>query len=161
MAGIFRPVRAMEGRDVYPGKGKYGEWNVIMDKASAIYFSKNWPTPVIYTGYEIGWSIRADGELFQKWPDSPIAKVLGPKGRPAWDQTAILYCARGASNYWEVSKEGFVEIYPDGSCDWLPDPSYHHSYLIEKMSTEEMARLIGKLEANAGHSINSTEHVVK
>jgi inosine-uridine nucleoside N-ribohydrolase len=161
MAGIFRPVMAMEGKDIYPGKGNYAEWNILVDKESAIYFSKNWPTPIVYTGYEIGWAITPDGELLRRWPGSPVSRAVGPKGRPGWDQTAILYCARGAAEYWNLTTEGCVEIYPDGSCEWSPAPNKHHCYLIERMSAEEMAKLIGKLEADAGQSTKATENSAK
>ncbi len=132
--------------------GRYFEFNVIVDIPSAQYVVKNWPTPIMFSGFEIGESIIADGLLVEKSPDSPQASCLVNGGRPAWDQTSILYAVRGLSNYWAGEMEGRVEIADNGSSIWKSDNTFHQGYLIPKMKNADLGKIISQLEAEAGHT---------
>ena len=51
------------------------EFNVLIDSAASEYVFDNWPTPVIFSGFEIGWEIRT-GLRLMKMTD---LKIILPK----------------------------------------------------------------------------------
>ena len=64
------------------------------------------------------------------------------EGRHSWDQTAVLVAVRGAGPYFDVRKINF-EIKDDGTSAVIPGDRY--SYLVEKMSANEVAKAIEDL----------------
>ena len=128
------------------------EWNVLQDIPAARYVVKNWPTPIMFSGYEIGLPITVDGSVVQASPTSPQGYCLrNNSGRPAWDQTSILYGVRGLANYWSGAMEGRVEVDDKGRTAWHADSASHQGYLVPKMSNSELGKIIAQLEAEAGH----------
>ena len=145
MAGLFNPIQ-----DLKPET--YTEWNVEQDLPAARYVVKNWPTPIMFSGFEIGLPITVDGLVVQASPDSPQGYCLrNNSGRPAWDQTSILYGVRGLANYWTGSMEGRVDLDAKGRTSWHADPALHQGYLVPKMGNAELGKIIAQLEADAGH----------
>ena len=66
-------------------------------------------------------------------------------GRPSWDCTAVLYAVRGARDYWTMSEPGFCLMHakvPHGYNEWLAAPGKNHRYLIRKMPTADLAKVI-------------------
>lgn len=66
-------------------------------------------------------------------------------GRPSWDQASILYAVASESGYWELNNKGRVEVAEDGSNQWINGASGNHSYLVEKIAPEEIAKVIDAL----------------
>src|SRR5688572_14581754 len=68
---------------------------------SASFVVANWPTPILFSGVEIGTPVRTGGTLSTRTPpDNPIRMVYeafgGPgKTRESWDLTAVLAAVRG------------------------------------------------------------------
>jgi len=141
-----------------PGKA---EWNFGANDSglhTAAVLS-TWPTPVVFTGYEIGIRILTGGAYVDPQNQSPVARayrgyeVAGnydmKNGRPSFDQTAVLYAVRGAGHrgeaYWELSDPGRVVIDDSGWNTWSPDPDGSHRYLKEVMPPEKIADVIQQL----------------
>ncbi|MFA7342916.1 MAG: nucleoside hydrolase [Terrimicrobiaceae bacterium] len=144
MAAAFGPVPK---ENVVPGKFK--EFNVVKDPGAAIYVAENWPTPIVFSGYEVGADIWTGGGITA----GPVRDAIGYNGertRPTWDQTSILYGVRGAGDYWDVKTNGFVEFHPDATNLWKSTPDKGHSYLIQKMDPGKLGKLISGIEAAAG-----------
>lgn len=141
MAGVFAPVEGNLAR----------EWNVEQDIAAAKEVFARWPTPIVFSGYEIGAPILADRGIVAKRPESPVARALGTQGggRPAWDQTAILYAVRGCAEYWRLEGPGRSEIRDDGSSAWTPDPGGRHYLLRRKMDPDRLAAVIDAVQVAA------------
>jgi hypothetical protein len=145
MACVFKAVNPY-------GKGDLKvEWNIEQDVPSAKAVFANWPTDVMASGFEIGWPLHADQGLVDAHPQSPVAWGLKKQGggRPAWDQTSLLYAARGLGGYWEAEGPGRCEIRDDGSNAWTVAPGGRHFFLKAKMEAKALARLIDSIQLEA------------
>ena len=118
-----------------------------------------WPTPVVFSGYEIGAAIFTGTALTATGQDNPVRRayelyrVTGghalTRGRPSWDQTAVLAGVRDPGLYWDVVSGGRCVVTADGSNTWESDPQGTHAYLAVKTPPEELARLIDGLMVEA------------
>ena len=130
------------------------EFNIHKDAAAAKKALDSWPTPVIFSGFEIGEKIKTGLPLIQdaRIQNSPvkdvfrisIPKAKGDKdGRMSWDQTAVLVAIKGAKPYYDL-KPGRIITKPDGSNSW--DASQKgHAYLVEKMPASQVTQIINNL----------------
>ena len=75
------------------------EYNVATDADSFRTLMENWPTPIIFSGFEIGLEIPFPYEAilkdFSYTANHPIVEaykiyVGKPEDRPNWDSTAVL-----------------------------------------------------------------------
>ncbi|UCG57199.1 MAG: nucleoside hydrolase [Phycisphaerales bacterium] len=137
----------------YSSAGKHQTWSFKADASAAKLVVENWPTPIVFTGREIGEKIRTGARLRAEEPqDSPLRIVydcvltrLKEKAHPSWDQTAVLYAVRGLRGYWSEHTTGCNYIHDDGRNEWKLAPNKDHSYLVEKMGPNEVARVIEDL----------------
>jgi inosine-uridine nucleoside N-ribohydrolase len=125
------------------------EFNVYMDPASAKFLFKNWPTPMIFSPYNIGLaitfpysSIAAD---FGYVAHHPIAEayrlyVKGAADRPNWDSTAVLEAIRPDRGYFGLSGPGRVRLSMGNTTVFVPDPQGNARYLILKPDQVERVR---------------------
>lgn len=139
MAGIFP-----EGK----------EYNVMVDSLASQYAIDNWPTPIIFSGFEIGVEVFTGVQLITHGPeDSPVRMAYSiamakreedKNGRRSWDQTALLVAARGFSPYYTYKAGTFITS-PDGSNKWEDDPEGNHVRLVQQMPPDSVASVIESL----------------
>lgn len=130
------------------------EFNVRMDVVSSKNVFENWPTPILFSGVEIGFAIRTGLPLINNRSihNSPVKDVYrisipmskqDSAGRMSWDQTAVLIAVKGYKPWWKI-QGGKIKIAEDGSNTWesgyLP-----HSYLIESQPPIIIRDLINDL----------------
>ncbi len=128
------------------------EWNVFRDAASSRRAINDWPTPIVFTGGEIGNDIHTGAKL-KDAPPSPVRRSYelfnNLTNRQSWDQTAVLYAVRGLNGglaeLWDVSPTGSIEIKEDGANVWHDSPNQNRSYLKRKMPPEQVAKIIEEL----------------
>jgi hypothetical protein len=130
------------------------EFNINRDAAASIYTYEHWPTPVWFSGFEIGEKIKAGLPLIhnQAIRNSPVKDVFriciplaaeDSAGRKSWDETAVLVAVAGYAPYYTL-KEGRILIAADGSNKW--DESGKGQYhLVEKLPPQKVQDLINKL----------------
>jgi inosine-uridine nucleoside N-ribohydrolase len=139
----------MAGR--FPGGS---EFNVKIDAPASQNVFSNWPSPVLFSGFEIGFKIRAGLPLIhnQAIKNSPVKDVfrisipLDPQdsvGRMSWDETAVLVAVKGYKP-WYKTERGKIVVAEDGSNTWINEPGTH-SYLIEALPSSTVEQLINKL----------------
>ncbi|MDF3129336.1 nucleoside hydrolase [Kiritimatiellaeota bacterium B1221] len=111
-----------------------------------------WPTPMLFSGFTLGQKIVTGPGLVTLPLHHPLHRAYAghacrplEKGRPSWDQSAILAAVRGVEPYWNLSEPGHNRIDTDGSNFWEPDPKASHRYLIENMPPENVADEITQL----------------
>ncbi|MEW4562901.1 nucleoside hydrolase [Bremerella sp. JC770] len=139
MGGAFAKV---------PGvKGGYGEYNIVKDLPAAQKLAESWPTPIIWSGYEIGINLRYPHQSIEKdyaYVDHhPLAEAYHlfcppSHDRPTWDLTSVLYAVRPDAGDFELSPPGHVSIsdigrtsFDDASCREDPsDLNCRDRYLI-------------------------------
>jgi len=130
------------------------EFNVNQDAASSQYAYNNWPTQVIFSGFEIGAKIKAGLPLTHNAAitNSPVKKVFSmcipmaaedKQGRMSWDETAVLVAAGGYQPYYTLVN-GHIKVAADGSNTWA-NTGTQHAYLVEKESYLTVQTLINQL----------------
>jgi inosine-uridine nucleoside N-ribohydrolase len=129
-----------------------GEYNVKVDTAASVRAIHDWPTPVVFSGFEIGVRVFTGARLRAAPETSPVRAAYlhfnGLANRQSWDQTAVLYAVRGPREYWTESPPGLCLMHARvgfGYNDWAPAPRMSHRYLIERMAPPELARVIEDL----------------
>ena len=130
------------------------EWNFGANDAQ-LYSRRlveGWPTPVVFTGFELGDPIKTGRALIPTPENNPVRECYKlfdnalEKGRASWDQTAVLYAVRGVHDNWTLQR-GRCQVQDDGLTIWHDDPQGPHAYLVQKMSLPEITALIDELMA--------------
>ncbi len=147
------------------------EANFVHDGPAAQYAVSNWPTPIIFSGYEIGKPVLTGGGFRGKPQSSPARRAFelfnGLKSKASYDQTAVLYAVRGLDggldDLWDLVSTGYMQVQEDGSNEWRPQPDKDHAYLGEKMSPPKVAKVIEglMLEAPADSTRDRGDQAVK
>lgn len=133
--------------------GTFKEFNVVKDSIASKITFDNWPTPILFSGFEIGSKIVTGIPIVKSnITHSPVKDVfarsiaLDPNdkdGRMSWDQTAVLVAVRGPGKYFEERK-GKIICNPDGSNGWDVDGT-RDRYLVMKMPAGKVAKIIDSL----------------
>ncbi|HEX3654439.1 MAG TPA: nucleoside hydrolase [Pirellulales bacterium] len=133
------------------------EFNLVKDGPAARYTVEHWPTPVVFSGWEIGDQIMTGARLAEVPKQSPVRRAYelynGLHNRQSWDQTAVLYAVRGLdgglADYWLRQSDGTLHVKPDGGDTWYSSTSQGQSYLVRKMAPEKIAAVIESLMLHA------------
>jgi hypothetical protein len=105
------------------------EYNVIKDLPAAQKLAKDWPTEIVWSGYEIGLalpyphvSIERDYEYATHHPlkESYVLYNPPPHDRPTWDLTAVLYGIFPDRGYFDLSPPGRVVMSETGRTGFVP-----------------------------------------
>lgn len=135
-----------------------GEYNVSYDTAAAVRAINDWPTPVVFSGFEIGARIKTGGRLNTTPESNPVRACyqhynrLQP--RESWDLTAVLFAVRGERDYWTLSEPGLCLMHArvgSGYNEWISTGQKSHRYLIEKMPAAEVGAVLEGLMLQAPH----------
>ncbi|NQT88802.1 nucleoside hydrolase, partial [bacterium] len=125
--------------------------NFRRDAAAAAYVIEHWPTPVVFSGGELGIRVQTGAGLTKLPPGSPVRRAYalynGLTNRASWDQTAVLYAVRGLGggleDVWDLHSGGSIEFDPKTAhVQWRDEPQRGHAYLVEKMPPEQAAHMI-------------------
>lgn len=136
-----RLLSVMAGSFAAKGGLDQPEYNVKIDIPGAQTLVANWPTPIVFSGFEIGValpypaiSIEKDFSYVAKHPVAEAYKLYDhmPYDRPTWDLTSVLYAVRPNRGYFDVSPLGRLEITKEGMSKFTPDPAGQHRFLILK-----------------------------
>jgi inosine-uridine nucleoside N-ribohydrolase len=140
MAASFQPIK---------GEKRFLEFNVKMDVPSARQLVKDWPTPIVWSGFEIGvaapyphQSIQRDFAYVPHHPikDAYYAYEPPPHDRPTWDLTAVLTLFDPDARYFTRSAPGRVEVASDGHTSFNPAPKGRDRYLTMTAPQSERVR---------------------
>ena len=133
------------------------EFNVEKDSMASYEVFKQWPTRILFSGFEIGVRIRTGVEVatMSESLNSPIQwayaynlRTYGGKvsdNRASWDQTAVLCAVRDPEDYFYVNGPGKFIAYPDGSNSWDPDTNAQHYFLSHKYPFQKIADILEEL----------------
>ena len=138
------------------------EYNIVQDIPSAQYLAKNWPTPIYWSGFEVGLAIRYPAISIENdfnyldrhpIPESYQAYIPTPHERPTWDLTSVLLATREERNYFGISEPGTVTVLEDGETIFKADSGGNHFYLTISDSDirrvrELMAALVSEPPSN-------------
>lgn len=129
------------------------EFNIYMDSTASISCFEHWPTPIVFTGFEIGEKVKTGLRLIgSSISNSPVKDtyriaMAGSKedvnGRMSWDQTAVLIAIYGIDPFF-TSVKGTIKVKPDGSNTWDENPEGKQAYVRMKMNPDSLAGFIEK-----------------
>ncbi len=126
------------------------EFNVYCDTPASCVVAEQWPTEIIFSGFEIGNVIFTGKKLVQAdVENSPVKDAYSlcfaegdPDGRMSWDLTAVLVAVKGYEPYYNVERGTFRVVNDEGANSWTPDEKGRDLRLVEKVPAAEMAVLI-------------------
>jgi len=130
------------------------EFNVMKDAKASQNVYTNWPTQVIFSGFEIGEKIKAGlllihNDAIKSDPVKDVFQLCIPMakedsaGRKSWDETAVLIAIKGY-NSWYTLHKGRIVVAGDGKNTW-DDSGTGQAYLVEKADYREVQKLINEL----------------
>ena len=118
---------------------RHAEYNIERDVAAARTVAAHWPTPIVWSGYEIGLAMPYPPESIRqdyRWAvHHPLAESYElysppPHARPTWDLTSVLAVVRPDRGYFGLSEPGHVVVEDDGRVRFEPDPAGPHRHLV-------------------------------
>ncbi len=124
------------------------EYNVFTDGPAFADLMKNWPTPMFFSGFEIGLIITYPMESIDRdfaWAaNNPVVEAYKvytgkPEDHPNWDSTAVLDAIRPDRGYFDLSAPGNVTLNEKAATVFTPDPNGKCRYLILKQ--DQVARV--------------------
>jgi len=130
------------------------EFNLAQDAKSSGKVLADWPTPILFSGFEIGQKIKTGIPLIHddQIRESPVKDVFAlcipmaiedSAGRMSWDETAVFVAVKGWQNYYDL-KTGKCTIHLDGVNEWA-DGGTSEAHLVEKMPPDQMSTIINHL----------------
>jgi hypothetical protein len=120
-------------------KERFREYNVVQDLAASKKLAASWPTPIVWSGFEIGIAVPFPAVSIQRdfsyVPHHPVAAAYclydpPPHERPTWDLTSALYGVLTERNYFGISEPGQVVVETDGFTSFTPKPDGRDRYLM-------------------------------
>lgn len=146
MAGSFQTIH---------DNNHYLEYNVIKDIPSAQILAAQWPTPVIWSGFEIGitatypaGSIVRDYEYVAHHPLKEAYYLYNPPphDRPTWDLTSVLAAVWPDRDLFRLSVPGMVTVEDDGFTRFSPAKNGKHRFLIlDELRTARIREMMVQL----------------
>ena len=153
-------VRAKVKRLVVMGgefpKSQRPETNVRTHREAARVVAAEWPTEIVWHGFEIGKGLITGAGLKQTPKNNPVRRAYELKpygnrpaiegGQPSWDQGAVLSAVRGEEpELWEIVGGGRVIVDDDGNTTWKEDANSRHAYVKIKGDPAKLAAVIESL----------------
>lgn len=129
------------------------EWNFYQDTAATKAVIENWPTPIIFCGFEVGKDVMTGAGLQKEKSINPVRRSYelynGLMNRPSWDQLTVLYAVRWDETQDEADlfkvQHGEIRIADDGSNSWIESPNTARSYVLRNIPAADIAEKIEKM----------------
>jgi inosine-uridine nucleoside N-ribohydrolase len=140
-------VSAMFGAFKVGGTNTHREYNVIEDLPSSKKFVAEWPTPIVFSGFEVGQAVTFPAASIEKdfgyAKNHPLAEAYRrysppPHERPCWDLTSVLYAVCSDRGYFGLSEAGKVTVEEKGITSFAGAEGGKHRFLT--VSKEQAVR---------------------
>jgi inosine-uridine nucleoside N-ribohydrolase len=161
---LVRLISTDQGRDLVKRKVRLlsimggafptlsAEYNIKIDLDSSKRLMAGWPTPIVFSGFEIGKAILYPAASIERdfayAPNHPIPPAYRsymkmPYDRPTWDLTSVLYAVRPDHGYFSVSIPGRVAVDDGGFTRFTPEKGGPHRFLT--LNDEQRTRTLEAL----------------
>jgi len=153
-------VRAKVRRLVVMGgefqESKRPETNIRTHREAAQVVAAQWPSEIVWHGFEIGQKLITGEQLKQTPRSNPVRRAYELRqhagrpsiegGQPSYDQAAALFAVRGAEPaFWETVAGGRVHVDAEGRTTWQPDATANQAYVKIKGDPRRLAEAIEAL----------------
>jgi inosine-uridine nucleoside N-ribohydrolase len=127
--------------------GRYpqgSESNFTRDPGAAERAVNNWPTPIVFSGYEIGAEIMTGSKLADTPATNPVRRayeIFAGAGvdRPSWDQSALYVAGKGIDGVFGLSAAGRNTVGPDGANTGKKTADGKQHYLVTSVPAGTVA----------------------
>jgi inosine-uridine nucleoside N-ribohydrolase len=139
MAGAFQTI---------DDNNHFTEFNVYKDIPAAQKLARDWPTPMVWSGFEIGIalpypaaSIERDYRYVAHHPLAEAYQLYNPTPheRPTWDLTSALYAVQPDRGFFGLSTTGTVTVEGDGFTRFTPQANGRDRIL--KLDASQVVRV--------------------
>lgn len=138
------------------------EFNVNQHAEASKNVFENWPTPIVFSGFEIGEKIKCGLPLIhnnriKRSPVKDVFRISIPMaaedsaGRMSWDETAVLVAVLGPQLYYNLQCGKISVDAKSGANTWVNDDKGQQCYLVEKAKPEVVQNLINNLMMHEPH----------
>ncbi|MCB1230730.1 MAG: nucleoside hydrolase [Verrucomicrobiae bacterium] len=135
---------------------KRPETNIKLDPAASVTVANEWPTPILWQGYEIGATMNNGAELQEAPKENPVRRAYELRpfheyraidyGKPNHDLATVLLAVRGPDkDLWSVEERGRAVFDSDGNCEWKQDWNKNHVYVRIKGHPRKLEKVLGDL----------------
>ena len=129
-----------------------GEYNLAFGGVGpdSQFVIETWPTPILFSGWEIGDVVITGKRLASAPSANPIRRAYElyhtlDTGRFSWDLITVVAAVRGIGTLWAVSCDGYCKVSPIGTNEWFSSPNRGHAYMLSKAHPEEVADQLDSL----------------
>lgn len=145
MGGAFQSVNS---------HNHFLEFNVRTAVPAAQRVADGWPTPIVWSGFEVGVAIPFPAAAIDRdfaWTDHhPVSEAYQlylptPHERPTWDLTSVVHAICADRGYFSLSAPGRVVVEADGFTRFTPAKDGRDRFLI--VNDGQAARLRGLFAA--------------
>jgi hypothetical protein len=128
------------------------EYNIKEDLSAAKKLVAGWPTPIVWSGFEIGDVLKFPAASIEQdfgWAaNHPVAVAYRhydkmPYDRQTWDLTSVLYGVWPDAKYFDLSEPGEVKLDEKGRSTFSPKPGGRDRML--KLREEQKPRVMEAL----------------
>ena len=124
------------------------EFNIQNDPAAAQYVADHWPTPIVFSDFNIGAAIKTGGRLNETELDNPL-RVAYHSGQMSWDLTSVMFAVEGLGEYWDMVR-GDVEFDSQGGNQFYSnEETGARAYLTPKMDPNAIAAYLDEMMISA------------
>jgi inosine-uridine nucleoside N-ribohydrolase len=125
------------------------EYNVVIDIPSAKKLVSEWPTEMVFSGFEIGETIQhppaSMKEDYGYVKHHPLQDAYHfyrglDNWQPTFDLSSVIYAVRPNRGYFDLSGRGTVSVLDDGRTVFTPGPNGKHRYMIVNPAQIAMVR---------------------
>jgi inosine-uridine nucleoside N-ribohydrolase len=122
------------------------EYNVKTDIEAAKTLFREWPTPIVAAGFELGEQLPYPAESIENdfgWTENnPVVDAYRAHGEMPYDAAsaelaAALYAARPDGGHFGTSEPGTIEVLDDGRTQFTPSADGKHRYLTADASQKQ------------------------
>lgn len=128
------------------------ETNIKVDSKASKYAIDHWPTPIVFSGAEVGRKILTGLKLIhnENITNNPVKDTYklvmthvprDKNGRSSYDQTAVMYAIYGSSDFFDLEQGRFI-LDDQGNNSWEKSVSGPHFRLILKSTETSIAGFI-------------------
>lgn len=117
-----------------------------------IQMVNDWPTRIVFDGFEVGASIMTGSALFSQTPATdPVRKAYEiyvgyGNDRSSWDPSNVFYGIYGPEDLFNYNADaGSNHVNADGCNSWVSSPVKDQNYLIKVADDPTIARAISDL----------------
>lgn len=114
------------------------EYNVKSDVPAARAIFSDWPTPILFSDYEVGWKMRIPFRLVHEYfgDNHPVTMAFEeylpttsmPTERCLYGPSAVLFAIEPSEQYLSTSPSGKIELRDDAVTLFNADPSGNRYY---------------------------------